>query len=151
MGVGQGYALAAALYCRDHSPATKVLVVQGDSAFGFSAMEIETIARYKLSVVTVVLNNSGIYRGMLPEDMNSIDGDPTLQYPVLSLSAECRYDKLCKALGGEGYFVRSVPEIKQALSEAFMEKDRPSLINVIIATDSERKAQAHPWLTRSKV
>ncbi|VDM85653.1 unnamed protein product [Strongylus vulgaris] len=46
MGVGQGYALAAALYCRDHSPTTKVLVVQGDSAFGFSGMEIETIARY---------------------------------------------------------------------------------------------------------
>ncbi|KHJ79505.1 thiamine pyrophosphate enzyme, central domain protein [Oesophagostomum dentatum] len=46
MGVGQGYAMAAALYCRDHSPTTKVLVVQGDSAFGFSAMEIETIARF---------------------------------------------------------------------------------------------------------
>ncbi|KAJ1354524.1 hypothetical protein KIN20_011499 [Parelaphostrongylus tenuis] len=177
MGVGQGYALAAALYRRDHSPATKVLVVQGDSAFGFSAMEIETIARYQevvmvfhyiilaeriiyynpsmfryeLPVVTVVLNNSGIYRGMLPEDMKAMDGDPTLQYPVLSLSAECRYDNLCKALGGEGYFVRSVPEIKQTLSAAFKEIDRPSLINVIIATDSERKAQTHPWLTRSKV
>ncbi|KAE9413705.1 hypothetical protein Angca_007828 [Angiostrongylus cantonensis] len=151
MGVGQGYALAAALYCRDHSPATKVLVVQGDSAFGFSAMEIETIARYKLPVVTVVLNNSGIYRGLPPDDMKALDGDPTLQYPVLTLSAECRYDELCKALGGEGYFVRSVPEIRQALTMAFNKKDCPSLINVIIATDSERKAQAHPWLTRSKV
>lgn len=68
MGVGQGYALAAALYCRDYSPKvsppplsplhsslffilllqTRVLVVQGDSAFGFSAMEIETIARYHI-------------------------------------------------------------------------------------------------------
>ncbi|VDM58797.1 unnamed protein product, partial [Angiostrongylus costaricensis] len=151
MGVGQGYALAAALYCRDHSPTTKVLVVQGDSAFGFSAMEIETIARYKLPIVTVVLNNSGIYRGLPPDDMKAIDGDPTLQYPVMTLSAECRYDELCKALGGEGYFVRSVPEIRQALSMAFKKKDCPSLINVIIATDSERKAQAHPWLTRSKV
>ncbi|PAV91499.1 hypothetical protein WR25_14201 isoform B [Diploscapter pachys] len=78
MGVGQGYALAAALYCRDHSPKTKVLCVQGDSAFGFSGMELETIARYKLPVVTVILNNSGIYRGMTPEDMKSVDGDPTL-------------------------------------------------------------------------
>ncbi|VDO75038.1 unnamed protein product [Heligmosomoides polygyrus] len=163
MGVGQGYALAAALFCRDHSPHTKVLVVQGDSAFGFSAMELETIARYKLPVVTVVLNNSGIYRGMLPEDMQAVEGDPTLQYPVLSLSAECRYDELCKALGGDGYFVRDVPEIQRALSkfhfsssflspfQAFEKKDGPSVINVIISTDSERKAQTHPWLTRSKV
>lgn len=151
MGVGQGYALAAALFCRDHSPHTKVLVVQGDSAFGFSAMELETIARYKLPVVTVVLNNSGIYRGMLPEDMQAVEGDPTLQYPVLSLSAECRYDELCKALGGDGYFVRDVPEIQRALSKAFEKKDGPSVINVIISTDSERKAQTHPWLTRSKV
>ncbi|VDO05509.1 unnamed protein product [Haemonchus placei] len=117
MGVGHGYSLAAALYCRDHSPKTKVLVVQGDSAFGFSAMELETIARY----------------------------------PVLSLSAECRYDELCKALGGDGYFVRSVPEIEQALAEAFRKTDGPSVINVIISTDSERKAQLHPWLARSKV
>ncbi|EYC20616.1 hypothetical protein Y032_0021g315 [Ancylostoma ceylanicum] len=151
MGVGQGYALAAALFCRDHSPTTKVLVVQGDSAFGFSAMEIETIARYKLPVVTVVFNNSGIYRGMLPEDMKAVEGDPTLQYPVLSLSAECRYDQMCSALGGDGYLVRSVPEIKQALSKAFHKTDGPSLVNIIISTDSERKAQAHPWLTRSKV
>ncbi|KAK6011606.1 thiamine pyrophosphate enzyme, TPP binding domain protein, partial [Ostertagia ostertagi] len=114
MGVGHGYSLAAALYCRDHSPNTKVLVVQGDSAFGFSAMELETIASCQLCVV---LNNSGIYRGMLPEDMKSVEGDPTLQYPVLSLSAECRYDELCKALGGDGYFVRSVPEIERALAQ----------------------------------
>ncbi|VDM76792.1 unnamed protein product [Strongylus vulgaris] len=163
MGVGQGYALAAALYCRDHSPTTKVLVVQGDSAFGFSGMEIETIARYKLPVVTVILNNSGIYRGMLPEDMNAVEGDPTLLYPVLSLSPECRYDEMCAALGGDGYLVKTVSEIKHALSKAFEKKNGPSLINafekkngpslinVIISTDSERKAQAHPWLTRSKM
>ncbi|VDN19439.1 unnamed protein product [Cylicostephanus goldi] len=118
MGVGQGYALAAALYCRDHSPTTKVLVVQGDSAFGFSGMEIETIARYKLPVVTVILNNSGIYRGMLPEDMNAVEGDPTLLFPVLSLSPECRYDEMCCALGGDGYLVKTVPEIKEALHKA---------------------------------
>ncbi|KIH64247.1 thiamine pyrophosphate enzyme, TPP binding domain protein [Ancylostoma duodenale] len=138
MGVGQGYAIAAALYCRDYSPTTKVLVVQGDSAFGFSGMEIETIARYKLPVVTVVFNNSGIYRGMLPDDMKAVE-------------AECRYDQMCSALGGDGYLVRSVPEIKQALSKAFHKTDGPSLVNIIISTDSERKAQAHPWLTRSKV
>ena len=45
MGLGVGFALAAALYCRDHAPGKRVVCVQGDSAFGFSGMEIETIAR----------------------------------------------------------------------------------------------------------
>ncbi len=40
-----------------------VLAVEGDCAFGFSGMEIETICRYKLPVCVVIFNNDGIYRG----------------------------------------------------------------------------------------
>ncbi|GMS98535.1 hypothetical protein PENTCL1PPCAC_20710, partial [Pristionchus entomophagus] len=149
MGVGQGYALAAALYCRDHSPKTRVLVVQGDSAFGFSAMEIETIARYRLPVTTIVLNNNGIYRGLKHEDQQSLEGDLTRLLPVLSLSSECRYDKLCESLGGRGFLVRTKDEIEEALKEAETETTRPTLINVLIATDAERKPQKGQWLTRS--
>ena len=36
---------------------------RGDSAFGFSGMEVETICRYNLPVCVVVFNNDGIYRG----------------------------------------------------------------------------------------
>ncbi|ULU06171.1 hypothetical protein L5515_014337 [Caenorhabditis briggsae] len=151
MGVGQGFALAAALWARDHSPKTKVLVVQGDSAFGFSAMELETIARYNLPVVTVIINNSGIYRGLLPEDDKAIEGDRTLALPVLSLTAECRYEEMCKAFGGAGAVVRTVPEIKAALEKAFQKTDGPTVINALISTDSERKPQADHWLTRSKM
>ncbi|CAB3405522.1 unnamed protein product [Caenorhabditis bovis] len=151
MGVGQGYALAAALWTRDHSPNTKVLVVQGDSAFGFSGMELETIARYKLPIVTVIINNSGIYRGLLPEDDKAIEGDRTLGLPVLSLTAECNYEKMCEAFGGQGFLARTVPEIRDSLEKAFRKTDGPSLINVLISTDSERKPQADHWLTRSKM
>lgn len=151
MGVGQGFALAAALWARDHSPKTKVLVVQGDSAFGFSAMELETIARYNLPVVTVITNNSGIYRGLLPEDDKAIEGDRTLGLPVLSLTAECRYEQMCQAFGGDGAVVRTVPEIKAALEKAFQKTDGPTVINALISTDSERKPQADHWLTRSKM
>uniref|UniRef100_A0A8R1YE10 2-hydroxyacyl-CoA lyase n=1 Tax=Pristionchus pacificus TaxID=54126 RepID=A0A8R1YE10_PRIPA len=149
MGVGQGYALAAALYCRDYSPKTRVLVVQGDSAFGFSAMEIETIARYRLPVTTVILNNNGIYRGLKHEDQQSLEGDLTQLLPVLSLSTECRYDKMAESLGGKGWLVRTKDEITNALKEADNEKGRPTLINILIATDAERKPQKDHWLTRS--
>lgn len=45
MGVGLGFAIAAALYCKDTSPGKRVLCVEGDSAFGFSGMEVETMFR----------------------------------------------------------------------------------------------------------
>ena len=50
MGVGSGFAIAAALQCRDHSPEKRVLCIQGDSAFGFGGMEIETAFRYDLII-----------------------------------------------------------------------------------------------------
>lgn len=59
MGVGLGYAIAAAVT----HPGELVVAVEGDSAFGFSGMECETIARYKLPIVIVVFNNGGIYGG----------------------------------------------------------------------------------------
>ncbi|KAF8372988.1 hypothetical protein PRIPAC_79417 [Pristionchus pacificus] len=150
MGVGAGYALAAAIYCRDYSPQTRVLLVQGDSAFGFSGMELETIARYRLPVTTVVFNNNGIYRGLRAEDQKELDGDLTQLLPVLSLSPECRYDKMCEALGGRGWMVRTKDEISNALEKAEKETARPTLINILIATDADRKPQEDNWLTRSK-
>ncbi len=45
MGVGPGFAIAAAIYCQDHEPNKRVICVEGDSAFGFSGMEMETAAR----------------------------------------------------------------------------------------------------------
>ena len=56
MGVGMGFAIAAAV-----ETGNPVLAVEGDSAFGFSGMEVETICRYNLPVCIVVFNNNGIY------------------------------------------------------------------------------------------
>lgn len=45
MGVGLGFAIAAALWCQKYEPGKRVLCVEGDSAFGFSGMEVETMVR----------------------------------------------------------------------------------------------------------
>jgi oxalyl-CoA decarboxylase len=58
MGIGMGYSIGAAVTGRK-----QVLAIEGDSAFGFSGMEIETICRYRLPVTVLILNNGGIYRG----------------------------------------------------------------------------------------
>jgi 2-hydroxyacyl-CoA lyase 1 len=46
MGVGLGFATAAALFCESEGRGRRVVGVFGDSAFGFSGMEIETLFRY---------------------------------------------------------------------------------------------------------
>lgn len=46
MGVGLGFAIAAAVWCQKYEPRKRVLCVEGDSAFGFSGMEVETMFRF---------------------------------------------------------------------------------------------------------
>ena len=99
--------------------------MEGDSAFGFSGMEIETICRYNLPVTVVIMNNGGIYRG---DDVNrSGDGEPG----VTTLSATARYDMMMEAFGGKGYTVTTSEDLECALREA-VASGKPALINVVI-------------------
>ncbi|SEG92773.1 oxalyl-CoA decarboxylase [Thermomonospora echinospora] len=119
MGVGMGYAIAAAV-----ESGKPVVAVEGDSAFGFSGMEIETICRYRLPVVTVIFNNGGIYKG---DEVNANSADPA---PTVLLHSS-RYDKLIAAFGGTGYQVDTPDELDHALRAA-LRSDGPTLINAVI-------------------
>jgi oxalyl-CoA decarboxylase len=92
MGIGMGYAIGAAV-----ESGAPVVPIEGDSAFGFSGMDLETICRYRLPVV-VVLNNGGVYRG---DGTNTVSTDPA----PTTLMANARYDRLIEAFGGKGYHV----------------------------------------------
>lgn len=116
MGIGMGYAIGAAV-----QSGKPVVAIEGDSAFGFSGMEIETICRYQLPVVIVVLNNGGIYRG----DPAGSPPSPT------GFVQNARYDKLIEAFGGKGYHVDSSRELERALKDA-LESGTPALINCVI-------------------
>src|SRR5580698_4555217 len=119
MGVGMGYAIAAAV-----ETGKPVLCVEGDSAFGFSGMEVETICRYKLPVCIVVFNNDGIYRGT---DVNNVSADPATTVFVKG----ARYDKMIEAFGGTGVNATSPDELKRAVNAA-MDSGKPTLINAVI-------------------
>jgi oxalyl-CoA decarboxylase len=119
MGIGMGYAVGAAI-----ETGKPVLAVEGDSAFGFSGMEIETICRYKLPVCVVVFNNDGIYRGT---DVNSAGSDPATTVFVRG----SRYDKMIEAFGGVGVNATSPDELKRAVNAA-MDSGKPTLINAVI-------------------
>src|SRR5215467_2429396 len=116
MGIGMGYAIGAAAVT-----GKPVVAIEGDSAFGFSGMEIETICRYELPVTTVIFNNNGVYRG----------DPPGSAYSPTGLLRDARYDKIIEAFGGRGYHVTDTPSLTRALSEA-LASGKPALINAVI-------------------
>jgi oxalyl-CoA decarboxylase len=136
MGIGMGFAVAAAVVGKQ-----QVLAIEGDSAFGFSGMEVETICRYNLPVCIVIMNNNGVYRG---DEKNPTGGaDPS---PLVFVK-DARYEMMMEAFGGVGRHVTTPAELRAAIDEAFKSK-RPTLINAVIAegagTESGRITALNP-------
>jgi oxalyl-CoA decarboxylase len=136
MGVGMGYCVAAAVVTRQ-----QVIAIEGDSAFGFSGMEVETICRYNLPVCVVVMNNNGVYKGT---DVNP-SGGPDVAPTVFVKGA--RYDKLMEAFGGAGANATTPAELRKAMEEAIRSR-KPTLINAVIdetaGTESGRITSLNP-------
>ncbi|XP_043265256.1 2-hydroxyacyl-CoA lyase 1 isoform X2 [Colletes gigas] len=153
MGVGLGFAIAAALYCKNTAPGKRVFCVEGDSAFGFSGMEIETMFRYKLPIIIIIVNNNGIYSGLDTETYRQLQasGEPTQVTPPYSLTAETHYEKMIEMFGRKGYFCTTVQDIQQAIKSSLRVSDSPSLINIMINPQADRKEQKYGWLTESKL
>jgi oxalyl-CoA decarboxylase len=136
MGIGMGFCVAAAVVSGQ-----QVIAIEGDSAFGFSGMEVETICRYNLPVCVVVFNNNGIYRGT---DVNPAGG-PDVAPTVFVKGA--RYDKLMEAFGGVGVHATTPAELRSAMEEAIRSR-KPTLINAVIdetaGTESGRITSLNP-------
>ena len=120
MGIGMGFAVAATI-----ETGKPVLAIEGDSAFGFSGMEVETICRYNLPVCIVVFNNDGIYRGDGVNPSGGEDPAPTMFVPG------SRYDRMIESFGGVGAHVTTPDELKAAV-DAAMNSGKPTLINAVI-------------------
>jgi oxalyl-CoA decarboxylase len=138
MGIGMGFAIGAAVVS-----GKPVIAIEGDSAFGFSGMELETICRYDLPIVTIVFNNNGVYKGT---DPNLNPNNPN-DVPVTSFVKGARYDKMIEAFGGIGYNVETPQELDKALKEAIA-SGKPTLINAVIdpnaGTESGRLTNLNP-------
>jgi oxalyl-CoA decarboxylase len=136
MGIGMGFAVAAAVVT-----GKPVIAIEGDSAFGFSGMEVETICRYNLPICVVVFNNNGVYRGTDTNPTGGKDVAPTV------FVKNARYDKLMEAFGGVGVHATTTDELAAALKEA-VASGKPTLINAVIneaaGTESGRIGNLNP-------
>jgi oxalyl-CoA decarboxylase len=136
MGIGMGFAVAAAIESGE-----PVIAIEGDSAFGFSGMEVETICRYNLPVCVVILNNNGVYRGTDKNLGGGADVAPTV------FVKDARYEKLMEAFGGVGVYATTPAELRRGMEEAIRSR-KPTLINAIIdetaGTESGRITSLNP-------
>mmetsp|Transcript_86681 Transcript_86681/g.245751 ORF Transcript_86681/g.245751 Transcript_86681/m.245751 type:complete len:576 (-) Transcript_86681:101-1828(-) len=148
MGVGLGQAIASALCC----PNPGCVAVMGDSAFGFSGMELEVVCRLELPVVIVVINNNGI-GPMNPTEYTEGSGtERRLAYPAKSLTPACRYDLMAEALGATGIFVSTADDLESAFTRAMATKPfKPTLINCMINTMVSRAKEAAPPFAKSSL
>ena len=141
MGIGMGFAVAAAV-----TTGKPVIAIEGDSAFGFSGMEVETICRYNLPICIVVFNNNGVYKGT---DVNPRGGDVA---PTVFVK-NARYDLMMQAFGGVGVHATTPAELKAAMDEAIA-SGKPTLINAVIdetaGTESGRITSLNPQSAATK-
>lgn len=136
MGLGIGYAIAAHAVQGDEQ-GRRVVAIQGDSAFGFSAMEFETAVRYALPIVFIVFNNSGVFNGetaSVNQSSTQSVNHAAIVTPVTALSPQSHYEMFATMFGhpAKGWFVEHTDQLKSALEEAFHWTQGPSLINIII-------------------
>jgi 2-hydroxyacyl-CoA lyase 1 len=147
MGVGLGYAIAAWAAYNLPTRRKRIIALEGDSALGFSGMEIETMARHRMDIVVVVMNNSGIYKGDASDastwremqnrtalnDTKTADSKARKGLRSTSLLHETGYEHLAQMVGGRGFLVRNEQELESATREALLEKEKvPCVLNVII-------------------
>ena len=142
MGIGMGFSVGAAVVT-----GKQVFAVEGDSAFGFSGMEVETICRYNLPVCVVVMNNNGVYRGTDVNQSGGADVAPTV------FVKGARYEMMMQAFGGVGVQAATPTELRAAMIAA-VKSGKPTLINAIIdetaGTESGRITSLNPTAAKKK-
>jgi 2-hydroxyacyl-CoA lyase 1 len=137
MGVGLPQAIAAALT----NPGKRIVDIEGDSAFGFSGMEVEVACRLNLPITFIVFNNNGVGGG--PSELLDID-----RIPPGALYPDAHYEKGIEGFGGLGFYAAGPEELSSAIKNAFA-SGKPSVINVVISNQSRRRAQQFAWHTGS--
>jgi thiamine pyrophosphate-dependent acetolactate synthase large subunit-like protein len=128
LGYAVGVAAAVQLGVGPQAPykGHPIVCITGDAGFGYTAMEIDTMAKYKLPVIAIVYNNNawGTWTGATQ--------DPKAM-PIHLFQENLRYDKLAEALGGHGEYVTRAADFRPALERAYqlaVREGRPAVINV---------------------
>ena len=119
-----GFALGAALGCKEAAPDREVIALLGDGSLGMTLGELETISREKLHVIVILVNDDA-YGNIKQEEKFKTGTENYIGVEFPSID----YVKVAEALGYNGTIVRKASEIPQAM-EAARASDKPFMIEV---------------------
>jgi thiamine pyrophosphate-dependent acetolactate synthase large subunit-like protein len=120
MGVGIPFGIGAKL----SHPERLVIVICGDTAFGFNAMDMETAVRHGVPLIVVVANNEGISGALTQETLF-----PPGHERVTVFQQAIHYENIMAAFGGHAECVEHPQQLKPALKRA-VESGTAACINV---------------------
>ncbi len=120
VGHGVGMAIGAQLA----RPGQQIVLISGDGGLGIGGFDMETAARYKLPIITVLWNNSSWGPNF---DQMPFLKDKTDPFNMLP---DIRYDKIFAEMGCHGEHVETPEQIIPALERAF-KSGKPAMVNVI--------------------
>ena len=119
-----GFALGAALGCKEAAPDREVIALLGDGSLGMTLGELETISREKLHVIVILVNDDA-YGNIKQEEKFKTGTENYIGVEFPSID----YVRVAEALGYNGTIVRKASEIPQAM-EAARASDKPFMIEV---------------------
>lgn len=119
MGVGIPFGVGAKLARPDNA----VMVICGDTAFAFNAMEMETAVRHGIAIIIIVVNNEGNCGALMQKSFPAGGERITMFQPGI------RYESIMGAFGGQAEFVDHPEQLQPALKRA-MASGKPACINV---------------------
>jgi acetolactate synthase-1/2/3 large subunit len=122
MGFGMGAAIGSQMGNLDK----RVLLITGDGSFRMGCNELQTISKYKLPIVTVIMNNHAL--GLVRQWQKMFCH---ARYSQTDIGDEVNYVKLAEAYGIEGHKVTSMQELKNVL-EIVKAGTKPMLIDCVI-------------------
>jgi acetolactate synthase-1/2/3 large subunit len=129
-----GSSLPTAIAAKLAYPNSRVVMLTGDGAFGFNAMEFDTAVRHNLPVVTILGNDSAW--GIDRQIQLGLYGRP-----VATDLLQSHYEMIAQGLGGHGEYVERPEDLAPALERAFA-SGKPALVNVAVQRAISPRAEA---------
>ena len=114
MMLGAGVAVQRGVGPQAAYKGAPVVVVTGDAGMGFSLMELDTFAKYKVPVICIVYNNDSWGTFPFALSMNT----PRALHMYL-FQESIRYDRMAEELGARGEYVRTPEELRAALRRSY--------------------------------
>jgi acetolactate synthase-1/2/3 large subunit len=124
-----GYGLPGGIGASMAAPGRPVVAISGDGGFNMMLGELETASRAGLGLTVVVVNNAA--SGYVKALQHAMMGG---RYQSADLS-EMDYAAIARVMGCGGIRVEDPEALGPALAQGMAERDRPTVIDVVVTRD----------------